>query len=183
MSAIRTGQDTVLAAARAALVHWMLRGSIIAAGGVALLVTAASWSGPVVVLLALGALLVVAAAVAPGGAAPAAAIVVLLAAWFAVRHGAHTPAAWRTAVYALALYLLHAMSAFAGAVPAGADVDAGAVVRWGRRQIAPVAVIPVVALAAGGLRRVGGSLTLVLLGLAAAAVLAALPVLLLRGRR
>ena len=163
--------------------HWSpavlgLRLLLVVAGAVAL---AHGWSGgltPLLVVIGAGGL--VAAAVHPGGVGPALVLGCGALAW-AMEWGLDEAPAGGTLVVAVALAVHHQAAALAAALPPTGRVDRVVLARFARHAGLVLALTAPVALLALAVARPGGSVPLELLGLAAAVLAAAVPVLLGRG--
>lgn len=137
---------------------------LISAGSVALIPDA---GGAVYGFVAIGTVLAV---VAPNRAG---ALLVLMAdvlGW-AAAYGWHgSPPLVRSAVFAIALYVLHAAVALAASVPISAYVQPAIVRQWLMNCVPGVAAAVVVAVAVSAIGRPGGTLGLDIAGFAAALV-------------
>ena len=130
----------------------------------------------------LGLLGLAGAVLRPGSAAPAGVLVAAAVAWTA-KHGTDLPPAAATLLVASAVATHHQAAALAAALPAAARVDRAVLVRFARHAGLVLVLSAVVAGLALGLPDRPGSVPLELLGLAAAVLAAALPVLLGRSDR
>ena len=110
------------------------------------------------------------AVVAPNRAGALVVLVADVLGW-AAAYGWHgSPPAVRTAVFAIALYLLHAVVALAASVPLAAYVQPALVRQWAWNCLPGVAAAVVAAPAVSAIGRPSGSLGLDVAGLAAALV-------------
>lgn len=114
----------------------------------------------------------------PGSAAPAAVLAAAVVAW-ALKHGTTTPPVTGTLLLALAVAAHHQAAALAAALPLRAAVDPAVPAAAGRHAAVVLALSAAVAGIALGVDP-PGSVPLELLGLAAAVLAAAIPVLLAR---
>lgn len=154
-----------------------LRLVLVVAGAAAL---APSWeAGPAAAPVLVGALGLVAAAVRPGGFGPALVLAGAAIGW-ALDSGADQAPAGGTVLVAVALAVHHQAAALAAPLPLTATVERAVLVRAGRHLALVLALSAVVAVPALAVARPGGSVPLELLGLAAAVVAVAVPVVLSR---
>ena len=161
---------------RAAVV---LRLLLAVAGGIAL---AAGWGGgpsPAPVLL--GAVGLVAAVVEPGGFGPGVVLAGAALAWV-VRYDIDPAPVGGTLLMALALAVHHQAAVLAAVLPPAARLQRAVLVRAGRHAVLVLGLSAVVAVLALALARPRGSVPLELLGLLAAVIAVAVPVLLARVR-
>lgn len=124
----------------------------------------------------------------PGGGFGTALVLTLAGQYYVatlVRVGG-VPSAYAALLWALGLYLLHALLALAAALPRGAGVDPAVLARWALRTVRSVGLaVPLAALALSLGATPGGAALVRGLGMVAAVAAVALPVWLLRrgGRR
>lgn len=102
---------------------------------------------------------------------------------YAARYGTRPPPVAETLLLAAALAVHHQAAALAAALPPTCRVDRAVLARFGGHAVLVLALSAVVAVLALGLGRPGGSVPLELLGLVAAVLATAVPVLLGRARR
>jgi len=124
-----------------------------------------------------GLVCVAVAVVLPGSMAPAGVLAAAAIAWTA-KHGTDLPPAATTLLVTLAVAAHHQAAALTAALPPAARVERAVLVRFGRHAALVLVLSAAVAGLALGLGRPAGSVPLELLGLAAAVLAAAVPVLL-----
>jgi hypothetical protein len=102
---------------------------------------------------------------------------------WAVGYGTDTtPPVLRTALFAIALYLVHASAALAGSVPVAADLRPDVVTAFAYRCLPGIAIAVVVGVLVATLGDISGSLGLDVVGFAGVLVTGAAVVWLVRGR-
>jgi hypothetical protein len=155
---------------------------LMAAAGIGAVTAGLGSGGLPLTAAVLSALGLLAALVRPGGLGPGVVIAGAAAAWL-LRYGADQPPIAGTVLLALALALHHQAAALAAALPVRARVHRDVLIRFARHGGLVLALTAVVAAIALGIARPGGSAPLEVLGLAAAVVAIAVPVLLSRSPR
>ncbi len=156
----------------------VLRALLVVAGAAAL--TAGLGVGGLPLLaLVIGALGLVAAMLQPGGLGPGVVIGAAAAAWL-LRYRADQAPVAGTMLLALALAVHHQAAALAAALPPRARVHRDVLIRFARHGGLVLALTALLGAIALGIARPGGSVPLELLGLVAAVVAIAVPVLLSR---
>ncbi len=160
-----------------------LRAALLLSGGVAVVLAPGGRpSGLPGLLVLVGVLGLVAAVTVPDGAGPAVVLGGCGAAW-AVRYGTGAPPLLPTLLLAAALAVHHQVAALAAVLPPTARVDRTVLRRFASHGGLVVALSAAVAVLALGVARPGRSVPLELAGLAAAVLVAAVPVLLALGGR
>lgn len=133
-----------------------------------------------VVLMSVGALLLVATAIAPGSPFGTAAIACIGIAWIVDDDFEGSGDIALTALLGVLLYLVHTTAALCAAMPRTSSVDPLVVTRWYAHVAFVVVVTGVLAAVLAVLTELDGSLTLIVVGLAASLALVAVPVWLYR---
>jgi hypothetical protein len=154
----------------------VLRVLMLVAGAGAL---AGGGSGIALVPVGLGALGLIAALVEPGGLGPGVLIGGAAGAWL-LRYGGGPAPITGTVLVALALAVHHQAAALAAALPPDAKVQRAVLMRFARHGVLVLLLTAVIGGLALGAARPGGSVPLEVLGVVAALVAIAVPVLLSR---
>jgi hypothetical protein len=156
----------------------VLRGLLVIAGAAALALGAWGGGQPLVAAV-LGGFGLIAAAISPGGLGPGVVLAGAGLAWV-LHYGVDAPPVVGTAGLAFALTLHHQAAALAAALPVRASVERALLIRFVGHGALVLGLTAVVGVLVLGLARPGGSVPLELLGVVAAVVAVAVPVLLSR---
>lgn len=151
---------------------------LIGVSGVAALAIAGT-GGVALVAILFGAFGLLSALWNPGGAGPGVLIAAALISWL-IRYGVHPASITGTVLLVLAVAVHHQSAAFAAALPPTAKVNRAVIDRFVRHGCLVLGLTAVVAILALGVARPGGSVPLEILGLGAAVLAVAVPVLLSR---